>query len=169
MIGVNAGSGQRPFGVGWINLDIQFREHSGRWPDVVGDMFHLPFPEGSMDLVVFHHVLEHSGNGEADGAIREAQRVLKVGGSMLVFVPDLRILAQRWLTRQLPTELYLFQLYGAYMGSEHDRHKWGGDMEYWYAYVGKFGWAKVKVFDWRVVEGADFARDYYIIGLECVK
>jgi ubiquinone/menaquinone biosynthesis C-methylase UbiE len=126
---INAGSGQRPFDQahGWINVDIQ-----ERWnPDVVADWRSMPmFEDGSAEIIVAHHILEHCGCGEANEGIKECWRILEPGGSFLVLVPDLRKLAQRWLTRQLDTQLYLTQLYGAYMGDDADRHAWGFDAQH---------------------------------------
>ena len=58
------------------------------------------------------------------------------------------------------------QLYGAYMGDDADRHKWGYDKLALVEYLKKFGWSMVYPFDWREIEESDFARDWYIIGME---
>ena len=172
--GLNCGSGQRPFsaattsGVGWINIDI-----NPKWnPDIVGnwnDLRECGVEDNTVDYVVSHHSLEHVGCGEGDGFIREAYRVLKPSGSLLVFVPDLRLLAQRWLTGQLDTQLYLTQIYGAYMGHPSDRHAWGYTNSTLKGYLGGFGFSCVVAFDWRPIAGADIARDWYICGMEAIK
>jgi SAM-dependent methyltransferase len=172
MIGVNLGSGQRPFSscprCAWINVDSQ-----PKWnPDITANGAHLPMIQNdSVDVVVAHHVLEHFGCGEASAMLRECWRILKVGGSLLVFVPDMRALAQRWLTRQLDTQVYMTNVYGAYMGDEADRHKWGFDRESLCRYLNDVQvWDVVKPFDWRTIPGADIAGpDFWIQGLECVK
>src|SRR5678815_699574 len=100
MLGLNCGSGQRPFqsypdeGVQWINVDVQ-----DKWkPDIVADWNDLNmFGDGVADYVVSHHSLEHVGCGEGDGFIREAHRILKPGGSLLVFVPDNRALCGAYM------------------------------------------------------------------------
>ena len=165
-VGVNAGSGQRPFDhtLGWVNVDVQPQFS----PDILGDMATLPFPDDSVDIVVSHHTIEHMGCGEADAFLTEAHRVLRRYGSLIVCVPNMRALAQRWLTNQLDTQIYLTNIYGAYMGDEHDRHRWGYDTEYLTNYLKKWKWT-VKLFDWRPIEGADISRDWWILGMECVK
>lgn len=168
MIGINAGSGQRKFDstLGWINVDIQ-----PRWePDIVADWNDLSmFKDNSVDYVVSHHSLEHVGCGEGSGFIREARRVLKPLGSLLIFVPDMRALAQRWLVGQLDTQIYMTNIYGAYMGDEADRHKWGYDRESLWRYLKTFGFKDVHAFNWREIYGADIARDFWILGIEAIK
>lgn len=168
--GINCGSGQRPFTstseVEWCNVDSQ-----SRWnPDLVCDGSRLPFRNRSADYFVLHHVLEHFGCGEGEGLIREAHRVLKPGGSLLVFVPDLRALAERWRDGRLDTQIYVTNLYGAYMGDEADRHKWGFDHSSLLHSLDDLKlWSTIKVFDWRTISGADIARDWWILGMEAVK
>jgi predicted SAM-dependent methyltransferase len=168
VIGLNVGSGQRPFTstpeVRWINIDSQ-----ERWnPDRVCDGTKVSLPDNYADYVVLHHVLEHFGCGEGWALIYEAHRLLKPGGSLLVFVPNLRALAQRWLAGGLTTQIYVTNLYGAYMGSEDDRHKWGFDEDSLREFLSQLLW-KVKPFDWRPIPGADIAKDFWILGAECVK
>lgn len=171
LVGINAGSGQRSFNsrTGWVNFDIRPTAHHGVAPDVVADMFHMPFRNGCADYVVSHHTIEHLGCGEADGFIAEVLRVLRPSGSFLVFVPDMRALAQRYLTHQFDPQLYFCNIYGAYQGSEYDRHKWGYDRDCLTEYLRRWPWRIVGAFDWRPIAGADIARDWWILGMECVR
>lgn len=164
---LNCGSGQRPFPKPFINIDAQ-----AKWkPDIVADCSDLSqeIEDGSCELVVLHHVLEHFGCGEGIGMQREAFRVLQPGGSLLVFVPDMRALAQAWLVGKLDTESYMISVYGAYMGDEHDRHKFGFTRETLERELHVCEWREVKMFDWRKIAGADLARDYWILAMECVR
>ena len=165
---INLCSGQRPFVKPWINVDIQ-----ERWnPDIVADGASMPmFEDGSADMIVIHHGLEHFGCGEADAMLSECYRILKPGGSLLIFVPNLRALAQRWLTRQMEDQLYFTNVFGAFMGDEADRHKWGYTPESMWLTLSKCGyWSMFKAFDWREIEGADIAGpDFWIAGYEGIK
>lgn len=175
MIGINVGSGQRPFDQkqGWHNVDAVVRPDMPR-PDIVCDGANLPFNDGYADYVVLHHVLEHFGCGEGEKLIEEAYRVLRFGGSLLVFVPDLRRLANLWLSEGISTQIYATNLYGAYMGHEEDRHKWGYDKDSLREFLCKYPfettWGWVEEFNWRTIPGADIARDdRWILGMEAYK
>lgn len=173
--GLNCGSGQRPFfsneEITWLNVDVQV-DAGGFEPDLIVDL-KQPWDWAdnwmARDFIVWHHCWEHEGCGEAEHFQRESHRVLKPGGSLLVFVPDMRALAQSWLLGKLDTQIYLTNVYGAYMGSEHDRHKWGYDAQTLEKELHRLPWAEVKPFDWRRIPGADCARAWWVLAMEAVK
>jgi SAM-dependent methyltransferase len=73
----------------YVGLDFPTtveKGYAGR-PDVFGDGQSLPFGDGSVDTVLLMDVLEHLP--EPEGAMAEAQRVLKSGGILVVQVPFL--------------------------------------------------------------------------------
>lgn len=175
--GVNCGSGQRPFKTArtpegvwrWQNVDRVSRPPD-QIPDLICDVGreYLPYRDGSVDTVVFHHVLEHFGCGEADEALRDAWRVLRPGGSLLVFVPDMRRLAGRWLNGEIDDYTFMVNAYGAYQGEEGDRHRWGfsGGSLFTYLHSVLPEGAQPKVYNWRDIPGADIARDWWIAAAE---
>jgi ubiquinone/menaquinone biosynthesis C-methylase UbiE len=76
--------------VRWTGLDIQtWRLNAARqvpgWTLVRGDGTRLPFPDDAFDLLVCSQVLEHFEDSE--GALREAGRVLRPGGTLLLSLP----------------------------------------------------------------------------------
>jgi len=85
--------------MGYKTYGVDFRRYSERHARlgfVRGDLLHLPFPDGFFDTAVAVSTIEHIGLGaygdpiqeSADHvAMREAWRVLKVGGSVLMTVP----------------------------------------------------------------------------------
>lgn len=168
---LNVGSGQRPFdtSLGWTNVDIQ-----ERWkPDVVADWRDMPmFEDGSAEIIVAHHTIEHVGCGDAIPFFQEAYRILQPGGSLIITVPDLRKLAQRWLTHQIDDYTYFVNLYGAYMSEESDRHRWAatmGTLSKELLHLDGDSFEKVLFFNWRDIPGSDLARDWWILGVEAVK
>ena len=171
-IGLNVGSGQRRFessgDVEWVNVDKVERE--GMRVDRLDDGRDLCTADAAVDFVVLHHVLEHFWLGDAVALVAEAHRVLKPGGSLLVFVPNMQALAGRWLSGELDTQLYLTNVYGAYMGSPEDLHRWGFTWPTLDEFLSTHAkWSEVKAFDWRELPGSSFARDWWIIALECIK
>lgn len=171
MIGLNCGSGQRPFKstpqLQWVNIDSQ-----EKWsPDIQCDAMQLPYQDNSVDYVVLHHVLEHFGCGEAAGLVKEAYRVLKPKGSLLVYVPDMWRLADGWDNGKISTQIYMTNLYGAYMGNQADRHKWGYDrlsLEEFLLSCAQ--WKEVmQARTGQDLQGSDIAHDWWILEVECIK
>lgn len=66
-------------------------------PAKVGSMEELPADDGSIDIVVMKHVLEHTPAPQ--GVLREVRRVLSPTGRLLVAVPDLGYW-KAWLWRR---------------------------------------------------------------------
>jgi predicted SAM-dependent methyltransferase len=170
-IHLNIGSGQRPFKPPFYNTDIQNRwkeptEKAGCW--WIDSSCAYSGWSAPVEMIVLHHVLEHFGCGEADALVGECHQMLEPGGSLIVCVPNIRELSRAWVTGRMDTQLYMTNLYGAYMGEEEDRHKWGYDPQSLEEYLKRWDWA-VKKFDFRPIEGADIAKDWYILGMECVK
>jgi 2-polyprenyl-3-methyl-5-hydroxy-6-metoxy-1,4-benzoquinol methylase len=66
-------------------LSLMDREKQGTWIITRADIVHLPYGDGSFDVVVSSEVLEHIHDGKA--AVRELVRVLKPGGDLVVTVP----------------------------------------------------------------------------------
>lgn len=170
LVGINCGSGQRPFTstpeVRWINVDSQ-----EKWsPDIVCDALTIPLSDESADYFVLHHVLEHFGCDGGDGIIKEAHRLLKPKGSLLVSVPDIRALAQKYVLGDIDEFIFKVNLYGAYMGDEADRHKWGYTGESLQTtLLNAAKWYNVRRFNNRRIPGMDFAADWWILAMEGVK
>ncbi len=174
IVALNVGSGQRPFHSSgdwtWINIDAVAHEGMPE-PDLICNGHHLPYADETADMICFHHVLEHFGCGEGKGLMQEAWRVLKPGGRLLVFVPDMRKLVKLWFSEEISTQIYMTNLYGAYMGHEEDRHKWGYDESSLREFLTEVAeWKQVPPFNWRTIPGADIARDdRWILGMEAIK
>jgi SAM-dependent methyltransferase len=71
------------FGLNVVHMDIV----SAKRPHVQGDATHIPFRTSNFDAVVCSEVLEHVR--EPVSVLKEAHRVLKPGGLLLICVPFL--------------------------------------------------------------------------------
>ena len=79
----------------YINVD---KYVSG--PDVVAmDPLHLPFDNGTVDVILTEHMLEHLGKHEVPVALQEWARVLKPHGKLLMNLPNLEWCLQQWLAK----------------------------------------------------------------------
>lgn len=170
---LNLGSGQRPFPHPWINIDAQEQYN----PDVIADLsesetweqMREAYPAG-VDVICLHHTLEHFGLMEGKELVERCYSVLKPRGRLWVFVPDMKALAQEYTQGKLYHYQFAVNMYGAYMGKEWDRHKWGYDamqlarllMAAGFRHVGMWDGAQTK---W----GADIAQDWWILGMEGMK
>lgn len=115
MLQINVGCGE--FRVeGWVNIDMTVAEN-GPQPDIVASALDLPFGDGVVDRVYAGHVLEHLTPDDAVLALREFRRVAKPGGEILVVLPDLDVVEEKY------PDLVESVRYGA--------DRWGGDRHLW--------------------------------------
>jgi len=70
---------------GWINVDIDERVN----PDYLGSATSLPFEDESIDCIDSQHMFEHLFLEEANQALLEWRRVLKLGGELFIELPNL--------------------------------------------------------------------------------
>jgi SAM-dependent methyltransferase len=62
----------------------------------------LPFADGSVDFAYSSSFLEHLPRWQALKLLRECHRVLHPGGVLRISVPDLRLLAEKYVQRDQP-------------------------------------------------------------------
>ena len=58
----------------------------------------LPFASGTVDCIYASHVFEHLYSTAGRALLRESHRILRLGGVIRLVVPDLRWLAERYLS-----------------------------------------------------------------------
>jgi SAM-dependent methyltransferase len=91
VLDVGAGEGSFPgaeFSCAWLALDDDPRAFTTtvRYSRVTGKGHQLPVRDGSIDLLISHHSLEHLA--PLDGTLAEMARVLKPGGRCYISVPN---------------------------------------------------------------------------------
>jgi SAM-dependent methyltransferase len=88
IIGLQIGAGENPNRIAGMFPDVQWLQSDvdlGYKPDVIADVTGLPIADGSFDLVIADQVLEHVI--DIGRAAQEIQRILRVGGIVIVGVP----------------------------------------------------------------------------------
>lgn len=110
-----------------MNVDLRGK------PDVRCNVERLPFADAVFDEVHGHHVVEHFTPHWARVVIAEVYRVLKIGGLLVLELPDLHAIARRVLKENVPSDyvlagLYGLRTFGAYKGRE-SVHKFGYTFE----------------------------------------
>ncbi len=115
----------------WKILDVEARPEV----DYVGNANDLSlFPDNSIDIIDSSHVLEHfyyNIDNELVKTLQEWRRVLKIGGKLMISVPDLKTLCWLYLHPNLHY-LERFQIMRMMFGGQmniYDIHKVGLDEE----------------------------------------
>lgn len=65
--------------------------------DVKAQMWALPFRESTVDSIWSAHTLEHAPKDKVIDTLKEWLRVLRVGGRLILQVPDFNYVARYWL------------------------------------------------------------------------
>jgi SAM-dependent methyltransferase len=71
---------------------LEVNDRSGRAEVIVGDARALPLADGTADLVCFVDVVEHLTPAELQRALREARRVLRPGGRVVIHTMPNRLI-----------------------------------------------------------------------------
>ncbi|MDO8640930.1 MAG: glycosyltransferase [Nitrosarchaeum sp.] len=83
---LNLGCGNRK-AEGYIGVDI----FPGKFVDEIFSIIKIPYKDNTIDEVYSEHSLEHLAFYDAEDALKEWYRVLKIGGKMILKIPDLEI------------------------------------------------------------------------------
>ena len=92
-------------------------------PDYRCDLRQLPCEDEKYDVVYSQHVLEHFGRYEMQSVLKEWLRILKVGGEIIIKVPNLEYAMKRIL-EQKSDHYEWWQMYGS-QSDDYDFHKVG--------------------------------------------
>jgi SAM-dependent methyltransferase len=114
---------------GWINVDFAVGARLRKLP-IVGALSRrflrcgwdrsiflhdlrstFPWPSGSVDYIYSSHSLEHLTRAAGEHFMREAARVLRVGGVVRVVVPDLKLQVERYVAGKTDARDFLSALH----------------------------------------------------------
>jgi predicted SAM-dependent methyltransferase/acetyltransferase-like isoleucine patch superfamily enzyme len=125
--------------------------------DVLADLRHLSFlPDRSAALIYASHVLEHFGRHEFRKVLREWYRVLAVGGTLRLAVPDFAACARLYHEHGLQGGLSgLIGLICGGQRDDYDFHKMIFDEDLLRSELLAIGFRRVRRWDWKETEHAD--------------
>lgn len=105
---------------GFINIDIDKRLK----PDLVHDVRNkLPFKANSVDHILLQDVLEHLTKEDGEKLLKDCSRVLRVGGTIDIRVPNLKKIFQKYGNYD---DILMLFLYGdTSVSGEWGAHKYG--------------------------------------------
>ena len=84
-------------------------------PLAVGDLFEMPFPNQSFDVITMWHVLEHLANPMA--VLRRLFELLRPGGLLVLEVPNLNCLVRKSYRIPMTVNLHLYHFSPATLSS----------------------------------------------------
>lgn len=113
---------------GYVNIDYPQDSHTTNVvkADVLADLKTLDYPEGSIEEVRLHHTFEHFSRQWSLKLLADWRRWLKVGGELVIEVPDFDELVKRYMDADLE---YRFKLLRHIFGS-HEAH-WAYHYDGW--------------------------------------
>ncbi len=117
----------------WFGANATIRRYDidpSTHPDVRCDIRAIPEPDQTFDVVSTRHVLEHFMWEEAPALVREWTRILKVGGTLRINVPNLAYAAREILKADAdpcysPGIYPLYQAFGKQCGNVGEVHRNG--------------------------------------------
>jgi predicted SAM-dependent methyltransferase len=93
-------------------------------PDIVANVLALPYEDGVVEGIIASHVLEHLPQQLNNKALGEWYRVLRLGGKIVIGVPNLEIACKNFLENTRGKRDFWYQcIYGwrRYIGDEHQQ------------------------------------------------
>lgn len=132
---LNLGCGTFRASPPWVNVDIVNKPEHNIVPDVVASIADLPFDDGSTELILASHVLEHLAIQDGppstlDRALCEVRRVLGPIGRAAFVCPDVYKALHGWKQGSETWELVDACLEGP-DGGLHDPDGWTGIYHAW--------------------------------------
>ncbi len=94
---MNLGASRNWVSKGWAVLDHKIEKTEEL--RISGDIAAMDLPDKSCDIVFLSHVLEHIPHIKMQNVMAEINRVIKIGGSIRLLVPDLKKVAEAYVNK----------------------------------------------------------------------
>lgn len=130
---INYGCGRHVL-PGYTNIDAVVHRDAARRPEILHALtFHpdgsivepTPLPDGYADELLAAHVIEHFVEWAAPHVMREWARLLKVGGKLILELPNIEAAARNLLAGKRP-QMWAFAFYGdGSYKDEYMTHRYG--------------------------------------------
>jgi predicted SAM-dependent methyltransferase len=88
---------------GYIDVDL----FAGPAVDEVFELDDIPYADGTIGGIHSEHALEHMGWHRAEGALKEWCRVLKPGGEVILYMPDVELCFKKYLEAPLEDPFFM--------------------------------------------------------------
>ena len=148
----NIGCGWRNFGKSWIHIDGGDYDHLDS-----SDIYLKDYENGSGDLIYASHLIEYFDREEILPLLKRWKNVLKPNGVLRLAVPDFDVCAKLYTDGKYPLDRFLGVLYGKMpMGDKTIYHKTTYDYFSLTALLNEIGMRKVKKYNWKNTEHAQF-------------
>ena len=148
----NIGCGWRNFGKGWIHIDGGDYDHLDS-----SDIYLKDYENGSGDLIYASHLIEYFDREEVVPLLKRWKNILKPNGVLRLAVPDFNACAKLYTDGEYPLDSFLGVLYGKMpMGDKTIYHKTTYDYSSLTALLNEIGMRKVKKYNWKNTEHAQF-------------
>lgn len=153
MIKLHLGCGWRDFGSDWIHIDR-------------GDYSHLQhksitdlsqFDNESVDVIYASHVIEYFDRDEFKNVLCEWRRVLKIGATLRLAVPDFESMSRLYNDNKITLQDIIGPLYGKMlMGEQTIYHKMVYDYSTLKDLLLECDMRNVRLYDWQKTEHCNF-------------
>ena len=148
----NIGCGWRNFGKSWIHIDGGDYDHLDS-----SDIYLKDYENGSGDLIYASHLIEYFDREEVVPLLKRWKNVLKPNGVLRLAVPDFDVCAKLYTDGKYPLDSFLGVLYGKMpMSDKMIYHKTTYDYSSLTALLNEIGMRKVKKYNWKNTEHAQF-------------
>lgn len=133
MIKLNIGAGFdiKPTDKGWVNIDGNANDGVNHVMDLTNDAF--PYPDNSVDHILAQNIIEHISRHDQEAFVVRLYKMLKVGGTITIEMPNLKAITERYLgLREDEETLTTFDAAAFLFGAQEDEfgcHRWIYDMQ----------------------------------------